>query len=308
MDASEIKPHFTKELNEKSSKMQNKYSKRNMKKNLMQSQKKQLNKFDNIEYIGNYIEISKYQKSFIINNNNSDHEKRSESIEKNSTTNSSSSQNGNNTPKENNNYILNNNNIDNNKNLFPIYNYYEETNNFLKQNLNNFNYTKTSNFISKELYFNIIYQNHINILYYSNDYSIKNNIEENNKDKIFPFYYNNNYNSKVIRGIQNPNLFFNINSINNISKNKNENTNQKNIYFNKGKKGKHFIERNGDWICSSCKNLNFAFRIICNRCNLLKDNPEKNRKEKDYYSNENKCKYSNSKKENNYININKKKI
>ena len=68
------------------------------------------------------------------------------------------------------------------------------------------------------------------------------------------------------------------------------------------------IERNGDWICSSCKNLNFAFRIICNRCNLLKDNPEKNRKEKDYYSNENKCKYSNSKKENNYININKKKI
>ena len=143
--------------------------------------------------------------------------------------------------KENNNYILNNNNIENNNNLFPIYNYYEETKNFLiKQNLNNFNYSKTNNFISKELYFNIIYQNHINILYYPNDYSIENNIEENNKDKIFPFYYNNDYNSKVIRGMQNPNLFLNINSINNMSKNKNENTKQKNIYFNKGKKRKTF--------------------------------------------------------------------
>ena len=72
--------------------------------------------------------------------------------------------------------------------------------------------------------------------------------------------------------------------------------NKKIFILIKEKKGKHFIERNGDWICSSCKNLNFTFRIICNRCHLLKDDSEKNRKEKDYYSNENKCIYSNSKK------------
>ena len=27
--------------------------------------------------------------------------------------------------------------------------------------------------------------------------------------------------------------------------------------------------REGDWICLFCKNLNFAFRIRCNRCGLL---------------------------------------
>jgi len=56
--------------------------------------------------------------------------------------------------------------------------------------------------------------------------------------------------------------------------------NKKIFILIKEKKGKHFIERNGDWICSSCKNLNFAFRIICNRCHLLKDDSEKNRNKK----------------------------
>jgi hypothetical protein len=36
------------------------------------------------------------------------------------------------------------------------------------------------------------------------------------------------------------------------------------------KKQKPFIERNGDWICGKCKNLNFAFRQECNRCKLPK--------------------------------------
>ena len=47
-----------------------------------------------------------------------------------------------------------------------------------------------------------------------------------------------------------------------------------------GKKPKFFVERSGDWICNSCKNLNFAFRVECNRCKLPKPiAPEK--KEKD---------------------------
>jgi hypothetical protein len=31
-----------------------------------------------------------------------------------------------------------------------------------------------------------------------------------------------------------------------------------------------FIERQGDWVCLRCKNLNFSFRIACNRCKLQK--------------------------------------
>jgi len=33
---------------------------------------------------------------------------------------------------------------------------------------------------------------------------------------------------------------------------------------------KPFVERPGDWVCINCKNLNFAFRIHCNRCQFSK--------------------------------------
>jgi hypothetical protein len=36
------------------------------------------------------------------------------------------------------------------------------------------------------------------------------------------------------------------------------------------KKKKPFVERVGDWVCIKCKNLNFSFRMICNRCQLPK--------------------------------------
>jgi len=35
-------------------------------------------------------------------------------------------------------------------------------------------------------------------------------------------------------------------------------------------KKKKLTERVGDWVCIKCKNLNFSFRIICNRCELPK--------------------------------------
>lgn len=56
--------------------------------------------------------------------------------------------------------------------------------------------------------------------------------------------------------------------------------------FNKGKQGvknvetnnkkkKPFIEREGDWVCYQCKNLNFSFRLTCNRCEISKEENEK---------------------------------
>lgn len=35
-------------------------------------------------------------------------------------------------------------------------------------------------------------------------------------------------------------------------------------------KKKKLTERVGDWVCIKCKNLNFSFRVICNRCELPK--------------------------------------
>ena len=38
------------------------------------------------------------------------------------------------------------------------------------------------------------------------------------------------------------------------------------------KKSRPFTERQGDWICKFCRNLNFAFRNECNRCKIpIKD-------------------------------------
>jgi len=39
-------------------------------------------------------------------------------------------------------------------------------------------------------------------------------------------------------------------------------------------KKSHFVERQGDWICTRCKNLNFSFRIVCNRCKISKSESE----------------------------------
>lgn len=34
-------------------------------------------------------------------------------------------------------------------------------------------------------------------------------------------------------------------------------------------------ERAGDWVCVKCKNNNFSFRVVCNRCQLSKTESEK---------------------------------
>lgn len=64
-------------------------------------------------------------------------------------------------------------------------------------------------------------------------------------------------------------------------KNKKKNSNQKiqmnimnsaqNINNKNNKNNKLFSERIGDWTCFHCNNLNFAFRTVCNRCQLSKE-------------------------------------
>ena len=51
---------------------------------------------------------------------------------------------------------------------------------------------------------------------------------------------------------------------------------RKNIFeLKKKKKKQEFVEREGDWSCYRCKNINFSFRNICNKCKLPKEESEK---------------------------------
>ena len=76
-------------------------------------------------------------------------------------------------------------------------------------------------------------------------------------------YTNNNYNN-------NNNIINNINLNNNINKNNNFNNNSE---HKKTKKSK-LKEREGDWTCFFCKNLNFSFRKKCNRCGIQREKSE----------------------------------
>ena len=48
-----------------------------------------------------------------------------------------------------------------------------------------------------------------------------------------------------------------------------------NVDKKKKKKKQEFVEREGDWSCYRCKNINFSFRNKCNKCQLSKDESEK---------------------------------
>lgn len=56
----------------------------------------------------------------------------------------------------------------------------------------------------------------------------------------------------------------------NIKHNSKKHIHEENYKTNTHHNNSKFIERIGDWICINCDNLNFAFRTICNRCQLSK--------------------------------------
>ena len=106
---------------------------------------------------------------------------------------------------------------------------------------------------------------------------VNNNVQNNNN------YYQNfnnqritlNSNSKAYIPLKYRKNDQNIQANNNndikINKNKLVNMNK-----NKQKNKKYFEVRDGDWVCSKCKNLNFSFRNKCNRCSLPKELSQNN--------------------------------
>ena len=73
-------------------------------------------------------------------------------------------------------------------------------------------------------------------------------------------------------------------------------------YYNKfqAKKSRIFAGRNGDWTCTNCRNLNFAFRVVCNRCKLAKpqttEKKEANDDKKNNFENNNRNRFQNKNK------------
>ena len=173
----------------------------------------------------------------------------------------------------NNNQFINNNNANNINNCNNNYN-----NNYINYNL----YFLNNNYPNQQI-FNI---NYINLNNYPNNNNNFNrrklsyNIEAN----LIGNYFNNILNQNHPQlSIQEPNFIqlqnqqkfnplFSINdSPTNYQNSTNKNNSKKNNPNSKMPK-KPLDKRKGDWQCPKCNNLNFAFRVKCNRCQLQKPN------------------------------------
>ena len=134
----------------------------------------------------------------------------------------------------------------------------------LNQNLNYMNSPANYN---NMLYFNNNYQQqlyNLNCMNFNNNI-VKRRLSFNIGEGIIGNYFNNilnfDNNYQYTQNNFHPILF----SYNDESQNSDLNDNSKKF----GDK-KPFDRRKGDWVCSECHNLNFAFRVECNRCKLPK--------------------------------------
>ena len=162
-------------------------------------------------------------------------------------------------------------NINNNINNINNYN-----NNYMNNNLYFYNNNYTSNQI-----FNI---NYINL----NNYPInKRKMTYNSQSDFIGNCFNNilfqnriqpRTESNLIQLSNQPKLNPMLFSYNESQDNySNSNANNKNSGSSKTVK-KHLDIRKGDWQCPKCNNLNFAFRVLCNRCKLPKPSDVKGKK------------------------------
>ena len=185
---------------------------------------------------------------------------------------------------------LNNDNNNLNRNSYNPMNNNNPLNN--SQNMNNANFFNVNNNIYTMNENNL--QNQINFL--NNSFTMNGksgwvcsyckNFNYKSKYLIFNFFLGRNNCNRC--GMGNTGMFFqestslssnNLPSLehNNLSnspikyqENKFNLSSESSPNLNKKKKKKQFIEREGDWICLKCNNLNFSFRNICNRCHLEK--------------------------------------
>ena len=260
-------------------------------------------------YDGSDIYLSKTQKT-TIDIDNSPNFVRKDSFFNN---NSEKINNNNNFKNDNNNNNLNINLLYQNNNNFSSKNKVKNNDmkrlslnsNHLPYNImNNFNRMQNNNIINNNFYFQnnnypqqIFNINYINLNNFQNNpiNPINTNINKrkltyNIEDGFIGNYFNNilnlnnntNTNEHIFNVPQpqaklNPILFsyneeqekFTKYDINRKSSNKSIPNNPKN-------EKKPFDKRKGDWLCPECHNLNFAFRVVCNRCQIPKPNNSAN--------------------------------
>lgn len=169
------------------------------------------------------------------------------------------------------NYQNNNCSINDNGNINPLG---QKTKRLLSFNGNQmaFNY----NTIHQQNINNLIYQQQLfNYNYLKN---LGNNNVQNNRKLSFNYEEGiivNSFNN-ILQLNYNPFLFsYNNGKEENCQMNINRNMSNKSIPNLKEKKEKKpFDKRKGDWNCPDCHNLNFAFRVICNRCQQPKPNDQ----------------------------------
>lgn len=172
----------------------------------------------------------------------------------------------------------------------PMCSYYQCSTTFLSEmfekTANPIDYTKSNNFIKKDTirakYSNQVPTTPTNNQMYEPQQMFYNNLEgydrDQNKKRTVSFNGINDFTNLALNKL-NP---FNVKYSGKppaysifCPKNVNTNINISNTSSNNNHKHKPFAEREGDWVCSRCKNLNFAFRVVCNRCRLQKSESEK---------------------------------
>ena len=173
------------------------------------------------------------------------------------------------------NNIINNPVMNNNNNINKINNF---NNNYINNNL----YFLNNNYPTQQI-FNI---NYINLNNFPNNNNIINRrkLTYNVEAGFIGNYFNNILNLNNQQNPQDSNfcqlqnhhklnpLFFSYNESqgkDTTSGANNKNNSKKNKNNSKVPK-KPLDKRKGDWQCPNCNNLNFAFRVACNRCQLQK--------------------------------------
>ena len=172
--------------------------------------------------------------------------------------------------KYNNKQFINNNNINIYNNNYINNNMFFYNNNYTSNQIFNINYINLNNYhimnnpinkrkMTYNLQSDFIGNCFNNILYQNNRIQTQpesNLIHLSNQPKLNPMLFSYNESQEIY---SNP-----------------KTNNKKSDNSKTGKK--HLDIRKGDWQCPKCNNLNFAFRVLCNRCKLPKPSDVEDKK------------------------------